>query len=241
MEISKEQRKKRERRERRERERERERREKTKTEMVEVSTSSPTNAMAVAAAARRNVVDGIMGNDPSDNGVILGLVLTQLAVGRDRDRGSSGSSSRGSAGQAKDWFSCSLVCKAWNAAAEEHIFKRVCAVHGWRPPRKPRLGVTQHKAKTTWKQLYAKHACRFCCELGDFGKQLSLSLLLLLLLMFNFADFIFFRFFFLRIFVVDSHKEERDGEELRGAIPGLQQLREGAARTAGSHRGGTHG
>ena len=118
----------------------------------------------------------LMGHAPSDNGLVLRLVLEQLAKHRKPtilDDPGERVTRRGqqvNAFAAKDFLSCAMTCKRWNTLTEEFLFKPICDSFGWRLPRRPRHQVSRGTDVVggQWTQLYINHACSFCYELGEF-------------------------------------------------------------------------
>jgi len=126
----------------------------------------------------------LLGNAPSDNGVVLSLVLQQMTRKRPATKAKAkgkGKKKKKLAGEAapvsfsaRDWLACSSVCTTWRRLSEEFIFKQVCSTHGWRPPRKPRRGRGGGGGEGgQWRRTYLEHACRFCSEVGEFPVRAS--------------------------------------------------------------------
>ena len=132
--------------------------------MASTSSASASPEPAPLACA-------LMGNEPSDNGTVLGLVFEQMAKHRrltvlDRDWSPSYSGGPPSFA-AVDLLSCALACKRWSLLCEEFLFRHICKSFGWRPPRMPRRASIKKPPSILegqWTQLYLSRSCSFCHE-----------------------------------------------------------------------------
>ena len=103
----------------------------------------------------RRYVHALLGNDPSDAGVILSLVLAQLTTRKPAVGPASARNNKNhTKPKARDWIVASTVCRSWAQACEASIFKPVCLKNAWRIPRRPRSFTQIVGTSYPWRAVY---------------------------------------------------------------------------------------